>query len=221
MKKGTMVFVGLVMSLGMSQVSLADDGGVYPPENKGQYQAPTPAPEQQGQYQPPVEQGKPEPVRECPGRCDREERGIFSGPMTCALDFNVRGGGFIAILGFYKLRGHGRISCVDAAGREVDTPVIVSIGGSPIELNVAVGYFHLRGGAVGIGVATGPQELFGDYAVVGANATALIGAGAHVTMTGVSSGLNLNVGLNLETGIGAQVGINGMTIEPCSNCQVN
>lgn len=130
----------------------------------------------------------------------------------CALTFTAKGGGVQVILGKFQLSGPGNVRCVDVAGNTEVMPVRVIMGGSLVAANVALGYFHLAGVASGIGVASGPQALLGNYVVVGAQAGFIVGAGANFSIHGGSEAVTLNLGVNVLSGLGAQVGITGVRI---------
>lgn len=130
----------------------------------------------------------------------------------CALTFTAKGGGVQIIVGKFQLSGPGNVRCVDVAGNTEVLPVRIIMGGSLIAANVALGYFQLAGVASGIGVASGPQALLGDYVTVGAQAGLIVGAGANFSIHGGSEAVTLNLGVNVSRGIGAQVGISGVRI---------
>lgn len=130
----------------------------------------------------------------------------------CALTFTAKGGGAQLIIGKFQLSGPGNIRCVDVAGNTEVLPVRVLMGGALVAANVAVGYFHLAGVASGIGVASGPQALLGNYVIVGAQAGLIVGAGANFSIHGGSEAVTLNLGVNVLSGLGAQVGITGVRI---------
>jgi hypothetical protein len=130
----------------------------------------------------------------------------------CALTFQAKGGGFQVLVGHFELAGPGKISCVNAEGTTEVLPVRVTMGASPLALNVAIGAFKVAGVATGIGVATGPKALLGKYALANAQAAFIIGAGGSVALHGGAEALTVNVGVNLLQGFGVQAGLNKLTI---------
>jgi hypothetical protein len=130
----------------------------------------------------------------------------------CALTFTAKGGGAQLIIGKFEMTGPGNIRCVDVAGNTEVLPVRVLMGGALVAANVAVGYFHLAGVASGIGVASGPQALLGNYVIVGAQAGLIVGAGANFSIHGGAEAVTLNLGVNVLSGLGAQVGVTGVRI---------
>lgn len=131
----------------------------------------------------------------------------------CALTFRAQGGGVQFIVGAFKLKGLGKIQCVDIAGNTQELDVKVTLGGSPIAPNLAIGKFRVAAIASGIGVATGPEALLGTYYTAGGRAAVVVGAGGVLAVHGGSEALTLNLGLSLERGLGVQVGLNRLKIE--------
>ncbi len=131
----------------------------------------------------------------------------------CALTFKAQGGGLQLIIGSFKLKGHGKIRCVDIAGNTEVIDVKVTVGGSPVSPNLAIGKFHIAGAATGIGVATGPEALLGTYYTAGGRAAFIVGAGTNLSVHGGGEALTLNLGVSLERGLGLQVGFNRIKIE--------
>lgn len=130
----------------------------------------------------------------------------------CALSFKAEGGGLQVIIGSFKLSGPGTISCVDVAGNTQQMKVKVTMGGSPIAANVAVGHFKVAGVATGIGLATNPEALLGKYYTAGGQVALLAGAGANFAVHGGAEAVTLNVGVSLARGAGLQLGVNKMRI---------
>ena len=133
--------------------------------------------------------------------------------FECALTFKAQGGGIQFIVGSFKLKGRGKIHCVDIAGNKQEMNVKVTMGGSPVAPNIAIGTFKVAGVASGIGVATGPEALLGTYYTAGGRAAFIIGAGTNLAVHGGAEALTLNLGVSLEKGVGLQVGLNRMRIE--------
>lgn len=133
---------------------------------------------------------------------------------SCALTFEAKGGGAIVVVGYYEMNGAGRISCVDVAGNEQYIPVHVKLGGLPIQPNVGIGYFHIAGVATGIGVATDPTALLGNYVTASAQAGLIVGAGGNIAIRGGRDAMTLNVGIDVLHGFGAQLGVSRLIISP-------
>ncbi len=135
----------------------------------------------------------------------------------CALSFQAKGGGLQVIVGKFELSGPGKVSCVDVAGNTQKMDVKVTLGGSPVALNVGFGKFEIAGVATGIGVSTTPEALMGKYYVANAQAALLAGAGAsfsvHAADRGEDEALTLNVGVSMAKGTGLQLGVTKMKIE--------
>lgn len=131
----------------------------------------------------------------------------------CALTFQARGGGVQAILGVYKMKGTGHIRCIDIAGNTQVIPVKVTLATKPISLNVAVGAFAFAGASTGIGVATRPEALLGNYYSLNSTSAFILGYGTNLALHGGAEALNINLGLHVVSGLGFQYGINKVQIE--------
>jgi Protein of unknown function (DUF992) len=134
--------------------------------------------------------------------------------FECALDFQMKGGGVQVLVGYFKMKGPGELRCSDVNGHESHYPVDVEMGGTPIALRVAAGYFELRGLASGIGVTRSPHDIFGSYAALDANAAVLAGAGAKIAFHDTRKAINLDVALAVEGGIGVDLAIDQLNIIP-------
>ncbi len=142
----------------------------------------------------------------------------FAGPKIekplwdCALTFKAAGGGIQVIVGHFALSGPGEISCVDIAGNTEVLPVTVTIKAAPVAANVALGYFQMQGLATGVGVATGPAALLGNYVTVSAEGALVLGAAANLSLKGGREALTMDLGVGLTEGFGVQLGLNQLTI---------
>lgn len=133
-------------------------------------------------------------------------------PFVCSLAFDVAGGGIQVIVGNYKLVGTGTLSCSDKNGVMAPIPLKITMGG-PVQGTVAVGVARVMGVATGIGLASSPAEILGDYVVVGGQVALMLGVGAHVALHSAAQALTLNADLQLIQGVGFNIGINTLKIE--------
>jgi len=131
----------------------------------------------------------------------------------CALIFKASGAGVQVLVGHFSLTGPGQVRCVDIAGNTQILPVQVTISAAPLAANVAMGFFEMQGVATGLGVATGPKALLGNYTVVGAEGALVVGAGANLSVHGGAEAVTMNLGVALTEGFGVQLGLNQMTIQ--------
>ncbi len=131
---------------------------------------------------------------------------------SCALTFNVKGGGIKVFVGHFRLRGPGEINCIDLAGNVETIPVNVVMGGSPISLGVGAGYMNLAGLATGIGLSGSPQDLLGTYFAGSMRGSLLVGAGAELALHAADRALTLNASVQAVSGLGANVGFDYLNI---------
>jgi hypothetical protein len=142
------------------------------------------------------------------------QQGRLQEPLwQCSLDFEAEGGGLQFVVGYFELNGTGHIRCADIAGNTEIIPVAVSMGGNPIALRIAAGRFKMAGLATGIGIATEPESLLGDYYVANGQVAIGVGGGASLGMFARQNrAITLNVGLRLLRGTGLQIGLDKFSI---------
>jgi hypothetical protein len=70
---------------------------------------------------------------------------------------------------------------------------------------VGLSGFTMSGGAMGLGLASGPKALLGKYAAVQASAAVGVGAGAGTGLRLSNGAATINVSLHGQTGLGAGV----------------
>ena len=131
---------------------------------------------------------------------------------TCAMAFDIKGGGAQFVVGHYLLTGKGKLVCTDIQGNRSELPLKVTMGGA-VEPSIGFGYAHIVGLATGIGVSKNPNELLGDYVVAGGQAALVVGAGAQVALHAADKALTLNADLQLVKGLGLNIGLNSVRIE--------
>lgn len=132
---------------------------------------------------------------------------------SCALNFDVQGGGLKVLVGKFMLEGQGQISCIDALGNTEEIPVYVTMGGAPVSVGLGVGQLRLIGLASGIGLAGEPTDLLGTYMVAGVRGAFYVGAGADVALHAVHRAFTLNTSVQAVSGFGANIGLDYLTIE--------
>ncbi len=118
----------------------------------------------------------------------------FSGQANakaCDVSYSVRGGGIQDGVGYFKLKGHGKITCVEK-NIKTDIPILVELGGSVIAARKAAGILFMQGVATGLGYTDTPLELIGKYET-------LQTAGAAIMGMGYSTGLRLVGGAKVGT----------------------
>lgn len=131
----------------------------------------------------------------------------------CALTFNVQGGGLKFLVGHFQLEGQGLISCMDVLGNTEQIPVYVTVGGKPLSLSAGIGRMQMVGMASGVGIAGQPEDLLGDYTIVGVRGSLLVGAGADLALRASHRAITLNMAVQLVSGLGINAGLDNITIE--------
>lgn len=134
-------------------------------------------------------------------------------PMSCKLNFKMKGGGFQIVVGHFKLSGTGRLDCVNIYGETESHRVKVTFGGHPVAARVGIGHFHVRGIAGSIGLDHGLEDLFGRYLLAGGQVAIGHGVGASFAVQNPLSGLNMSVSLSGITGFGGEVGLSSFKIQ--------
>lgn len=137
--------------------------------------------------------------------------GIQKPVYTCTLTFSAGGGGVQLILGRYVLKGSGVLSCVDAAMNTGTWPVKVTIGSS-LAPNFAAGVAKVKAASANFTVGS-PDQVFGNYMIVGGGVALVVGAQAQFGIRGTKNGLAMNLTGGLESGVGAQFGLQRLKIE--------
>lgn len=132
---------------------------------------------------------------------------------SCNLTFDVKGGGLKLLVGYFRLKGYGEITCADVQGNVERIPVAVTLGAKPVSLSVGVGSLRLVGIATGIGIATQPQDLLGSYLVGSIRGAIGVGAGADMALHASDNSLTINAAVQAVAGLGANLGFDVMTIE--------
>ena len=131
----------------------------------------------------------------------------------CALTFKASGGGVQILVGHFSLSGPGEISCIDIAGNTEVLPVKVTITAAPVAANVAIGYFQMQGLATGIGVASGPRALLGNYVTASAEGALILGGAINLSVKGGNEAITMDVGVGVTEGLGVQLGLNQLKIQ--------
>lgn len=133
----------------------------------------------------------------------------------CTLSFDVDGGGLKVFAGHFQMTGEGYISCNDIHGNYEDIPVFVTLGSQkPLSLNISAGKLRLMGLAKGVGVATQPSDLLGDYLVAGITGSLFFGGGINLAAHNSVNSTTLNLSLQLASGFGFSLGVDYLSIYP-------
>jgi len=134
-------------------------------------------------------------------------------PMSCALTFEAKGGGFQIGVGYFKLQGEGTVRCIGPHGAKEELPVRVTLGGHPLAPRVAIGYFELAGLSTSFGLNGNIHDVLGHYAMANADAAVGVGVGASFALQNPVNGLNMSLSVSGSIGIGVDVGLSTFTIE--------
>lgn len=134
---------------------------------------------------------------------------------SCKMEFTAKGKGLQVIVGKFKLKGTGLVSCESDSGELRELPVRITIGGKPVQAQVAAGWLTVHGYAKPFGISGSPESLFGDYAVAKAQVAIIGGVG---TIAGVDIDKNDNLAFNIQIetvkGFGFSLGMDKFSIEP-------
>jgi len=137
----------------------------------------------------------------------------MKGPLTCSLDFKAKGGGAQIGLGYFKLKGHGEVTCFDIHGETETRSVKITVGGHPIAPRIGFGYMKLYGSSLSFGLDGCMDELYGHYLMADAQSAVGLGAGASFSIENPLNGLNISLGTNGIVGLGVEFGFSTFTIE--------
>lgn len=132
-------------------------------------------------------------------------------PYTCDLEFTAKGTDIQILIGYSKLVGRGKISCVNTRARDlppVEIPVKVTIGTPVLFPRVSFApSLVVRGLATGIGILKGgPEVLLGKYLTVDARISVHAGVGASLSLEGQDNAIFISLGLQGVEGFGIAVG---------------
>jgi hypothetical protein len=138
-----------------------------------------------------------------------------AGASTCNLEFEVKGRDIQILLGYSKLKGAGRIWCIDAAGTREELPIKVTIGTPLLFPRISFApSLTVRGAASGIAILKGgPQVLLGKYNTIELRLAVGGGFGTSLALSGEDNGLAITLGLQDVEGFGIAVGGTIVTIE--------
>lgn len=127
---------------------------------------------------------------------------------TCGMEMEVSGMDIQILVGYSKLEGTGKISCVDIAGNTEVLPVKVTMGTPVLFPRLAFApAISIKGLATGIGLASGgPSALLGNYLVVDAKIAVGAGLGGSLALLGQSNAVTINMGIQGVEGFGIAVG---------------
>ena len=134
---------------------------------------------------------------------------------TCGLELEVSGMDVQILVGYSRLEGAGKISCVDIAGNTEVLPVKVSMGTPVLFPRLAFApSITIHGVATGIGLASGgPSALLGNYLVVDARLAVGAGLGGSLALLGQQNAVTINLGIQGVDGFGVAVGGTFVTLE--------
>ncbi len=135
---------------------------------------------------------------------------------TCSLEFEAKGTDIQILIGYSKLKGSGRIACIDDSGKAEVLPFKMTIGTPVIFPRVSfVPSLVVRGRASGIAILKGgPQVILGKYLTIDIRG-ALGGSGFAKSMAleGQDGDLSFNLEIDDVDGFGIAVGGTIVTLE--------
>lgn len=132
---------------------------------------------------------------------------------NCHLEFEAKGKGLQVIIGMFKMKGKGLVTCENEAGQIQEIPVNVKMGGKLFQAQVAAGWLTVRGVSKEIGVEKDPSEIFGKYYVANAQAAVIGGVGATAGLDARrDDNVTLALGVQVTKGFGLAVGLQTLQI---------
>lgn len=135
---------------------------------------------------------------------------------TCSLEFEAKGTDIQILIGYSKLKGQGRITCIDGARKVEELPFKITIGTPVIFPRVSfVPSLVVHGRASGIAILKGgPQVLIGKYLTIDIRG-AIGGAGFAKSMSleGQDNDLSFDLEMDDVDGFGIAVGGTIVTLE--------
>ncbi len=135
-----------------------------------------------------------------------------AGSSDCALEFRAEGRDIQILLGYSRLRGTGRIVCVQNngpdAGKATESEMKVSIGTPVLFPRISFApSLVVHGRAKNIRILKGgPSVLFGDYLTLDFRAAVGSGVGAMLTLEGQENGVSIALDLENVEGFGIAAG---------------
>jgi len=133
-----------------------------------------------------------------------DEGRVSSILYNCNVSFSASGRSIYIGIGYSEIDGKGTISCYDLlTGATQHIPIKVKARGPGAGLGITG--LNLSGGATGIGLTSGPEELLGRYGVVRGNVAVGVGAAAGVGLRLSKGAVTLNVNIDAQSGLGAGV----------------
>ena len=135
-----------------------------------------------------------------------------AGSSDCALEFRAEGREIQILLGYSRLRGTGRIVCVQKngpeAGKATEAKMKVTMGTPVLFPRIAFSpSLVIHGRAKNIRILKGgPSVLFGDYLTLDFRAAVGGGIGAILTLEGEDNGVSIGLDLENVEGFGIAAG---------------
>ncbi len=148
---------------------------------------------------------------------DYSHKKVSSLLYSCNLSFQASGPGTFIVSGA-PLNGTGLITCYDfLTGATEKINLKVKAKGLRIGIE---GRVSISGGALGIGLTTGPESLLGTYGVVRAGGAVGVGVGAATGLRLSKGAVTINAAINAQTGLGASVDLLALELEADGRKQV-
>jgi hypothetical protein len=134
---------------------------------------------------------------------------------SCNMEFTAKGKGLQIFIGKFKMKGEGVLQCENDRGDMRVLPVKVTMGGKPIQAQVAAGWLRVKGHAKAIGISENPESLFGKYYVAKAQFAIIGGVGTQAGFDVEKDG-NLAFNMSLQTikGFGFSLGVTATVVGP-------
>lgn len=135
---------------------------------------------------------------------------------TCALEFQAKGTDIQILIGYSKLVGKGKITCVDASGKAENLPIKVTVGTPVFFPRISFApLLTVNGAASGIQILKGGARVLLDkYLTVDIRAAiGHAGVAKSLALEGETNGLSFGLDLDDVDGFGLAVGATNVTLE--------
>lgn len=145
----------------------------------------------------------------------RAAPGQEKGPLwTCEMDFKAESKGAQFFVGYFKIKGKGKLRCISLVGDTRTLPITIKMKSKPLAARIAFGRFIMYGTTGKISLAhDDPMDLLGKYRVINASAVVAGGVGTFTGVHAHRTGLTLSLSLQGGYGFGVNLGYNKLEIE--------
>lgn len=133
---------------------------------------------------------------------------------ACGMEFKGVAQGIQILVGDFKLKSTGKLTCDDGNGTTEVIPVRVTMGAAPFAPRIAFGAFEVYGASAQIQLANrNPRDLMGEYAVLQAQAAVVGGVGLVTGIHASDNDIAVQLSLQFLKGLGVNFGFTTLKIE--------